>query len=331
MDDRIIAYFRGELSEQERIELLKDARIDSALRKELAAYQNMSALVELAPDAVDITAGKEGLSRLMRKRRIGKTMRAIRLGVGYAAAVALLVTATWMVATSSQAPSESAEIVKQEFFVPPGQRARTTLPDGTVVWLNAGSTLTYPSVFKKERRVTLVGEAYFDVTHQPDKPFIVSTTPFAASTESVEFKVLGTKFNLCCYPRTGYLSAILVEGSIKVYRSKSEASGIVLKPNRQLVYEKGNFSVSPFTDTDKMLWKEGIYAFTKEPFGEIIKKLELYYDVEIAVNDPSILQFQYTGKFRQRDGVVEILRIIQKIHPFKMAKDEQLNKITLSK
>jgi len=84
-------------------------------------------------------------------------------------------------------------------------------------------------------------------------------------------------------------------------------------------------------DKDKLLWKDGIYSFKKERMSAIIKKLELYYDVEIIVKDTAIYNYEYTGKFRQRDGVAEILRIIQKIHQFKIYQNEELNRITLSK
>ena len=77
------------------------------------------------------------------------------------------------------------------------------------------------------------------------------------------------------------------------------------------------------------MWKDGIYNFKSERLESILKKLELYYDVKIVVKSPEILSYRYTGKFRQRDGVVEILRIIQKIHHFKMSENDERNIVTL--
>ena len=84
-------------------------------------------------------------------------------------------------------------------------------------------------------------------------------------------------------------------------------------------------------DPDELLWREGIYTFKRQKLGRIIEKLELYYDVKIVVKDPEILDYEYVGKFRQRDGVMEILHLIQRIHNFKIKKNDELNQIILSK
>jgi ferric-dicitrate binding protein FerR (iron transport regulator) len=323
MDERIINYFKGELSEKERIGLLREAEADPELKQSLLSYQNAQALVSLIPEAAHTGAGEEGYLRLKRLRRKRKTKRFVLMATGYAAAISLLVAVTWQAAISYRQP-EKPVIVQQELFVPAGQRARIILPDGSVAWLNAGSTLSYPSLFENERKVILTGEAYFDVAHNPDKPFIVST-------DSINVQALGTQFDIYNYSKAEYMSTALIQGSIKVYKTGAESEGVILNPNQQLFYKDGTFRIEAFTDTDKLLWKEGIYSFNGESLATIIKKLELYYDVEIIVKDPAIFQHKYTGKFRQRDGVVEILRIIRKIHPFKIYKDEELNQITLSR
>ena len=90
----------------------------------------------------------------------------------------------------------------------------------------------------------------------------------------------------------------------------------------------GRFLISPI-DKKPIIWKEGLYAFDKQKLKDILKKLELYYDEKIFVKDVSILEYEYTGKFRQRDGVMEVLRIIQKIHPFKIEQKADTNEIFL--
>ena len=89
--------------------------------------------------------------------------------------------------------------------------------------------------------------------------------------------------------------------------------------------------ISTFPHADYFLWRDGIYSFINEPLIDILKKLELYYDVKIIVKDQSIYNWEYTGKFRQRDGIDEILRMIQRIHKFKISKDEESNIFTLSR
>ena len=90
-------------------------------------------------------------------------------------------------------------------------------------------------------------------------------------------------------------------------------------------------NVSEISNPEHLLWKNGIYSFNNERLIVILEKLQLYYDVKIVVEDPEIFDVRYTGKFRQRDGIDEILRIIQKIQPFKIERDRDNNIITLTK
>lgn len=322
MDERVITYFEGEMPEKERIGFLREMDMNPALKEDMLSYQNIQAILSLTPESINTKAGHAGLSRFMKMKRKKTLGRHIRKTAIYAAACSLLITLTWIIAVNQLPEKQTAG--QQELHVPAGQRARITLPDGSVVWLNAGSTLIYPSVFESERKVSLTGEGYFDVAAHPDKPFIVSAG-------AVDIMALGTLFDVYNYPEAGYISTSLIRGAVKVYKPNGSPEEIVLRPNQQLFYEHGQFRLETFLDEGKLLWKEGIYSFKKEPIDKIIKKLELYYDVKIQVKDPQILTYEYTGKFRQNDGVLEILRIIQKIHPFKIEKDDTLNQITLSR
>lgn len=98
-----------------------------------------------------------------------------------------------------------------------------------------------------------------------------------------------------------------------------------------MVYKDNKMSIAPISDPDHVLWREGIYCFQNEQLIDIIEKLQLYYDVKIVIEDPDVFEIRYTGKFRQRDGIDEILRIIQRIQPFKIEKDKENNIITLTK
>ncbi|MDR1524031.1 MAG: FecR domain-containing protein [Tannerella sp.] len=321
MDERIIKYFDGELSGNERIRLLRESEANPTLREELLAVQNIRGVFLLSAGNAGKAEGEKPYRHFMRIYRRAKLFRMAGRVAGYAAAVALIVFVTWKTTVSTMQKSAEQASVWQELYTPAGQRARITLPDGSTVWLNACSALRYPSVFTDERRVRLTGEAYFDVAHNAVKPFVVATA-------SLEITALGTQFNVYSYPGAEYVSASLVDGSIEVC-NPGKPNGTILEPNRQLVYANGQFRVEDL-DEDQLLWKEGIYTFKGQPLGKIISKLELYYDVDIVVANPQILHYRYTGKFRQRDGAMEILRIIQKIHRFKIHRDEELNRITLS-
>ncbi|MDR1602209.1 MAG: FecR domain-containing protein [Tannerella sp.] len=323
MDERIVRYFDGELSIDERISLLREAEVNPALRKDLLAAQNMRGIFSLKVNAVEKVEVERQYRQFVRTCRRAKLYRIAGRAAGYAAAIALLVFATWKITlTTVPLPLGETIAVQQELYAPAGQRARITLPDGSTVWLNAGSTLRYPSVFGGERRIDLTGEAFFDVARDPGKPFIVSTA-------SLEIMALGTQFNVYSYPDAEYASASLVDGSISVCAEGKPDVGTVLQPGQELICANGRMQLEAL-DKDRLLWKEGIYPFNGQTLEKIIEKLKLYYDVDIVVTNPKILRYQYTGKFRQRDGAMEILRIIQKIHHFKIYKNDESNRITLS-
>ena len=318
MDHRIIKYYAGELSKEERKALLQEAFSHPELKKEIMEYQQMQSLVKLHPQEKNELLGKESLERFMQARQAEKGKRLFLHLLRYAAMVTVCIVSTWWI-TFSFVGTDMPQAVAQELTVPAGQRAHIVLPDGTKVWVNAGSILSYPSVFGEERRVKLTGEAFFEVSK--------GTAPFIVSTGKVDIKALGTQFNVFNYP-TEELSVALLEGSIRIYHPGQEQQGIILKPNQELVETDGHFHISSISE-DPIIWKEGLYVFNKQKLEDILRKLELYYDVKIIVKDTSISAYEYTGKFRQRDGVMEVLRIIQKIHPFKIEKKENTNEIIL--
>ncbi|MDR2969321.1 MAG: FecR domain-containing protein [Tannerellaceae bacterium] len=327
MDERIIKYCQGTLSKREQDELLKEAYKDLDLKSLIIDYQHLHSLLGLIPENADIMQGAEEYGRF--KRLVNLRMRKARIiSFGrYAAIIAIVFATAWMSASyyfsGNSAEQEKPVAFRQELVVPAGQRAEITLPDGTKAWLNAGSRLSYPSFFEEERKVFLSGEGFFEVAENKEIPFIVST-------HSIDIKALGTKFNVFSYPESSYTSVYLQQGSVKAYFPSSESKGVTLSPNQYLV-QKGNQLKFSRMDSDELLWREGIYSFKKQKLGSIIEKLELYYDVKIIVKDPEILNYEYVGKFRQRDGVLEMLRLIQRIHKFRIEKDGDLNEIILRK
>ena len=241
----------------------------------------------------------------------------------YAAIITLLIIFAYQ-AGVNQHSEILQENIENKLHVPAGQRIKLTLQDGTTVWLNSHTTLTYPAIFdKKERRVAIDGEAFFIVAQDKHKPFIVSS-------QGIETKVLGTQFNICSYRKNNDVRTSLIEGSLQIYFTGKENESIILSPNEQISIKNGTIKVDTICHHDYFLWKEGIYSFKDELLVDILNKLQLYYDVRIIIRNPSINQEKYTGKFRQRDSIDDILRMLQKIHKFKIQKDEENNIITLS-
>lgn len=322
MDELIHKYFLGELDNTRKTELFNRIKDDPSLQKEFSRQQNLYALLDVLPHQDDYREGEKSYSRFISNRpkaRSGKTLFPI---LKYAAAIAVLILSTWWITYTTIQNDAEAEV--NTLYVPPGQRACLTLHDGTMVWLNAKSTLTYPSRFSSEKReVALTGEAFFDVSKNRNAPFTVSV-------RDISVKVHGTAFNVLGYPESDYIQTSLLTGSIEVTNTKNKQN-LMLRPNQEVVIKDNKMEVSEIRQHAYFLWKDGIYSFEQESFASIIKKLELYYDTKIVVKNPEIYNYVYTVKFRQQDGIDEILRIIQKIHSFKISRDREKNIITLSK
>lgn len=321
MDEQLLRYFSGELTAAERLELIHRIENDSQLKAEFIRLQNLTAVSQLSSRSTDRSEGKSQLKAFTNQLKWNAQKKLFVNIVKYAAMALVLIASTiWITLNLTEISGEST---LNTLYVPAGQRARITLQDGTEVWLNAQSTLKYPSHFsKKNREVEIIGEAFFNVAEEKKRPFIVST-------QHIDMEVLGTQFNVYSYPGAGYIQTDLIEGSVKIYSANDEKNGIILKPNEQVTIQGNEMAVAQIDNPDHMLWRDGIYAFNNERLIDIIKKLELYYDVKIVVEDPEIFNVRYTGKFRQRDGIDEILRILQKIQSFKIERDRDNNIITL--
>lgn len=323
MEEQLIQYFSGELTAADQEELLQNVALRKELKSEFIRLQNLHALSQLAPRATDKEEGKRGYPLFSRQVR-QRTNKAIFTNILKYVAVAVLLIASTVWITLSYSDS-SATSPMNTLYVPAGQRARITLQDGTEVWLNAQSVLKYPARFSgKMRKVEIEGEAFFNVAKDPNRPFVVSS-------QNISMQVLGTQFNVYGYPDAGYIRTSLLEGSIKVYPAENEKSAVILKPEEQVTVRKNRMTVSAITNPEYLLWKEGIYCFQNEKLIDILEKLQRYYDIQIIVKDPDIFNVSYTGKFRQRDGIDEILRIIRKIQNFNVQKDTENNVITITK
>ncbi len=215
------------------------------------------------------------------------------------------------------------EQLNQTIYVPAGQRAEVLLADGSKVWLNANTTFTFPSVFQqKSREVTLRGEAYFDVAHDDSKLFRVKTGAY-------DIRVAGTEFNVRAYPGRQDFEVSLIRGSVEVTKPDAE-SGILLNPNEMIFVKDERLYKSGITHSAYFLWKDGIISFDDETFQEIVSKLELYFDLRIDVKNDRTLRYRYTGKFRSKDGVEHILKVLQLRQKFTYSVDEKLNVITVN-
>lgn len=312
----------------ERLSLLHDVEANEELEKQFAEYQNMYALLNLGRQVENRAVGKQKFDRFIMQKQQRIARKQWLRWVGYAAAVLVLVVSSGLLTfwyTRSEQPHNLSANAMNTLYTPAGQRAQLVLQDGTEVWLNAKSKLVYPAQFTgEERRVRVEGEAFFKVAKDLSKPFIVSA-------EDVDMKVLGTQFNVYNYPDAGYVQTSLLEGSVRVFFPGREHEGITLKPDQQVTVVNGKMTVEPIRLNEHFLWRDGIYAFENEPLINILKKMELYYDVKIIVKDASLFNDTYTGKFRQRDSLDDVFRVLHQIRKFKVEKDLENNIIYIYK
>lgn len=214
-------------------------------------------------------------------------------------------------------------VVMQTIHVPAGQRAEITLVDGTKVWLNAKTTFTFPNYFSdSSRNVSIDGEGFFDVRSSLSKPFIIKTKKY-------DVKVWGTKFNLLAYSEKDFFETSLLEGSVEIMKSGS-SKGVFIRPNEQIHQQGAHLVIAPITDLNHFLWKKGIISFNDESFPELVNKLQLYFDLKIEVKNVHILKYRCTGKFRTKDGVEHILKVLQLSNDFRFRIDEKTNTITIN-
>lgn len=214
--------------------------------------------------------------------------------------------------------------VYNEVHVQKGGRANTViLSDGTKVILNAATTLRYPPRFNGEnRQVYLEGEAYFEVTENEEKPFIVKLA-------KQDITVLGTTFNVQAYENDPYSVVTLLSGRVmlEAFNKFGESTGrMFMKPNQRALSDNKSGSVS-LSDVNASLantWINGEYKFKDESLSSIIKRLENYYNVQIHLDDPNLEQIRYTGTFSLDQDILDVFRIIdyEKQFAFKRVKKD---------
>lgn len=198
------------------------------------------------------------------------------------------------IAGEKEVEKEVEKIKMNTLVIPYGNRSTITLADGTQVWLNAGSRMIYPSRFiDRKREVFLVGEAFFNVTKNQEKPFIVKTP-------DIEIEVLGTQFNLSAYPEENVVQAVLTEGSIELGwtngglfdRSTKIVPGQMAMVNREKRETKlYNVNTEYYTS-----WREGYLTFNNSDLSRVVKKLERYYNIRFRYEDPLNGSIKISGK-----------------------------------
>jgi len=185
---------------------------------------------------------------------------------------------------------------------PRGRQFRVILPDGTRVWLNAASSITYPTRFEDNMRlVSVTGEAYFEVAKNASKPFRVNVA------DEAQIEVLGTHFNVNSYRKLG-IAATLLEGSVKISSGPAQE---MLNPGEQIVAQAGKLKRYKQVDVDAVVaWKEGLFHFNNTSIPVVMEELERWYDVEV-VYEQGLPAGALSGEFPRTLLLSEVLRILE--------------------
>lgn len=206
--------------------------------------------------------------------------------------------------TPLQLGEQTVKATDFTLVTPRGGQYKVKLPDGTLVFLNASSSLTYPSSFegKGQRIVQLKGEGYFEVAKDAEKPFIVQT-----DDETV--RVLGTKFLVSNYQEEALSKTTLLEGAVVL---EGEKDKVFLKPNEQAVWAKGKLvNVHQVNALEEMAWINGEFVFDNMTLADILSKLSRWYDVDINYELESLKSERYEGVVNRFDDIGQVLTLLE--------------------
>ena len=324
-EEVLAAYLRGELNAAEAaaVEAWYDA---SAANRRLLGEIYYILYVN---DRINDTAGidvERSLRQFKRRMHAGRrislrrislrrislrriSLRRITLRAAAAAAVAVILLAGGVTTVSlSKRLAQPLTVITHL-----GERSQVVLPDGTKVWLNSASSVEYVApFFSRERRVKMDGEAYFEVQHDAQAPFVVSTN-------GLDIKVLGTRFNIRNDDNDHRITTVLLEGAVKAYASGDEKAAVRLRPSQQLVFDTrtGAMRLTDEPSADRSInWIDGRFCFEHDTFAEIVAELKRYYNVDVRFMDDALRSERFSGDFRVEDGIYHIMSVLQLTYKF---------------
>ena len=314
-DELLIAYFKGEVSDEEAQQITEwiEAKIEhQRYYQQLCRLFEVSYWIEDIPEQTEVAFPKK-TKILPWKHYVISFMKVAAI---FVLGFALHFFLNWQKTTHHE--------LQHQIHVPTGQHVEIMLADGSKVWLNSGSTLTFPSKFNgKKRLVELDGEGFFEVKSDKEHPFIVSTSKY-------QVKAVGTSFNIYDYQDSPQFEAALLNGKVEVTTNAKKSSVVILTPNQRAALCQGVLKVKPIENANNYLWRKGILYFN-EPLLEVFDKLQEYYDIEFQIRNSSLTRKSpyCTGKFRAKDGLEHIIRVLKETNHFDYQIDYESKKIII--
>lgn len=217
-----------------------------------------------------------------------------------------------------QKEEEKITIQNNHLVIPKGKTYQLLLSDGTRIWLNSETEITYPTRFVgNKREITLIGEAFFEVAKNKEKPFIVNAN-------GMEVKVLGTSFNVSCYTADKTISTTLIEGSVSVKTENKKT--VTITPSEQFTYNRDNAKTDiRIVNTELFTsWINGEYIFKDTALEEIVKKLQRWYDFSVNYEDESLKNNRYSLIVDRNTDIDHLLEVISYTSDIKLERTNNI-------
>lgn len=279
-----------------KVELWRDSsEYDKELFSQITViYQNTK---EYPVSLEDAKKRFLGFSRNAKKTKLAKAYNLLK----YAAMIAVIIT----VAYTYQKFSESTDqlIVEETSF---GENKQLKLPDGSIVWLNASTLLSYES--NTPRTIRLEGEAFFEVAKDTAHPFTVTTS------DGLNIKALGTSFTVKSYSNNSNVVTKLLTGKVEITSDNYLKEKILLLPDEKAIFDRNSkkfFKQSMLKREERIAWREGKIEFENESFREIANDLYVQYQVKLVFKNDEIANSKFTGVFDKNTPIREILEILK--------------------
>ncbi|WP_177192233.1 FecR family protein [Chitinophaga arvensicola] len=324
LPERLLILLGRKISGDATSEELTELRTLQHLHGEADGLEALTASLQRADTAfVEVEEGREMLDKGWKKvsGQMGLPAKRRLYHLPWLAAAAVLGALFWVWWQYSAPPAALAH--QNQVSTRPGSKTKIELPDGTKVSLNAGSKLTYADGFVNgKREVTLVGEAYFEVSGAAEHPLVVHT-------QNMKITVLGTRFNVKAYAEDLLAEATLVSGKISV--TVPGKAPVILQPLEKFTLQQVNGGIQPGEATEppvaikkvaelaapETAWVYNRLSFKKEPFDDVIRKMERWYNIRIIVENEALHDQLMSGEFSKNEDIQQALTALQFTTPFR--------------
>jgi len=321
--NKIIELITSNVTEEQKNDILNQVKDDAELRKEFNSVKNAWAL---SSSQIEMPELKIERSYLTLKSKIQNQRPTVRIRI-YTffkyAAILLIIFGAGILSNKYLSIFKTTELNLTEIVVPSGQVAEVNLPDGSHIWLNSESRLSFNNSFTEEARVvSLKGEAYFKV-QKGKRPFIV-TTKFG------EITVLGTSFNVRAFENSDFQTT-LVEGFVKYNNVELDKTVTLVTGQQMILHDNEKIDVHQVANTNVYTsWKDGIIVFEKEPLHDVIQKLERHFAIRIELQDKMLGEIRFTGSI-ENESLFEVMDYINRTKQIQYSFDQKLKLLKIMK